>query len=97
MFSRTTRTPEIYSWLKTEANLDPRVQIEFKGEDKEQKKASAFLGRAFGIALFLMAIILVTAQQVLLRVPNPLRRHYVNRRRHAGPFPTHYRTAFGIE
>ncbi|RZO35261.1 MAG: efflux RND transporter permease subunit [Rhodospirillaceae bacterium] len=54
------KNTEIHSWLKTEANLDPRVQIEFKGEDKEQKKASAFLGRAFGIALFLMAIILVT-------------------------------------
>ena len=32
----------------------------FKGEDREQKEASAFLGRAFAVALFLMAIILVT-------------------------------------
>ena len=51
---------EIESWLASEAGLDPRVQIVFKGEDEEQKKASAFLVNAFGIALFLMAIILVT-------------------------------------
>src|SRR3546814_17498908 len=40
--------------------LDPRSNIEFKGEDEEQKEASAFLGKAFAVALFLMAIILVT-------------------------------------
>jgi multidrug efflux pump len=51
---------EIESWLANEAGLDPRVQITFKGEDEEQKKASAFLGKAFAVALFLMAIILVT-------------------------------------
>jgi multidrug efflux pump len=51
---------EIGSWLANEAGLDPRVQITFKGEDEEQKKASAFLGKAFAVALFLMAIILVT-------------------------------------
>lgn len=55
-----TKLAEIESWLETEAKLDPRVQITFKGEDEEQKKASAFLGRAFAVALFLMAIILVT-------------------------------------
>lgn len=51
---------EIETWLADEAGLDPRVQITFKGEDEEQKKASAFLGKAFGVALFMMAIILVT-------------------------------------
>ena len=51
---------EIRSWIETEANLDPRATVTYKGEDEEQKKASAFLARAFGIALFLMAIILVT-------------------------------------
>ncbi|MDH5187394.1 MAG: efflux RND transporter permease subunit [Rhodospirillaceae bacterium] len=50
---------EISAWLKT-ANLDPRVKITFKGEDEEQKKASEFLSKAFGVALFLIAIILVT-------------------------------------
>ena len=51
---------EIRIWLETEASLDPRVDVAFKGEDREQKEASAFLGRAFAVALFLMAIILVT-------------------------------------
>ncbi|MAI50023.1 MAG: MFS transporter [Rhodospirillaceae bacterium] len=51
---------EIENWLSKNAALDPRVQIVFKGEDEEQKKASAFLGKAFSVTLFLMAIILVT-------------------------------------
>jgi len=50
---------EIRAWLDTQ-EFDPRVEIEFKGEDEEQKKAEAFLLKAFGIALFMMAIILVT-------------------------------------
>jgi multidrug efflux pump len=42
------------------AGIDPRVTITFKGEDEEQQAAKAFLSKAFGVALFLMAIILVT-------------------------------------
>ena len=40
--------------------LDPRVDITFKGEDEEQRAAGAFLVKAFAVALFIMAIILVT-------------------------------------
>ena len=40
--------------------LDPRIEVRFKGEDQEQKKAQAFLVKAFVLAVFLMAIILVT-------------------------------------
>ncbi len=40
--------------------LDPRLDIQFKGEDEERKKAEAFLSKAFGAALFIMIIILVT-------------------------------------
>ena len=40
--------------------LDPRLEISFKGEDEEKRKAEAFLGKAFLAAIFLMAIILVT-------------------------------------
>jgi len=54
------KVKEIENWIKTEANLDPAVKYTFKGEDEEQKKAQAFLGKAFGVALFMMAIILVT-------------------------------------
>ena len=50
---------QIRTWLKT-ANLDPRVDVEFRGEDEEQKAAQSFLMKAFGVALFMMAIILVT-------------------------------------
>ncbi|MGE5766724.1 MAG: efflux RND transporter permease subunit, partial [Bacteroidota bacterium] len=50
---------EVRAWLATQT-FDPRVMIEFKGEDEEQKAASDFLGKAFAVALFLMAIILVT-------------------------------------
>lgn len=53
------KVTEIKHWLST-ARINPRVDIEFKGEDEEQRKAEAFLVKAFGIALFIMAIILVT-------------------------------------
>jgi multidrug efflux pump len=49
---------EIEAWLST-AGLDPAVDIRFKGEDKEQKKAEAFLTKAFALAVFLIAVILV--------------------------------------
>jgi len=52
------KVKEIRAWLaKTE--LDPRVTLTFKGEEREQQEAQTFLGNAFGIALFLVAIILV--------------------------------------
>ncbi|MEE8271549.1 MAG: efflux RND transporter permease subunit, partial [Alphaproteobacteria bacterium] len=54
-----TIVQELRAWLPT-AGLDPRIDVEFKGEDEEQKAAQAFLGKAFGVALFIMAIILVT-------------------------------------
>jgi multidrug efflux pump len=50
---------QIRAWLLT-AGIDPRVDVEFRGEDEEQKAAQAFLQKAFGVALFLIAIILVT-------------------------------------
>lgn len=50
---------EIRTWL-AEQDLDPAVTVTFKGEDEEQKESQDFLVRAFGIALFLIAIILVT-------------------------------------
>ena len=53
------KVAELQSWLKT-ADLDPRIEVTFKGEDEEQKQAEAFLGKAFMVALFIMAIILVT-------------------------------------
>jgi len=54
-----TKLQELESWL-AKSPLDSRVQVTFKGEDEEQAKAKAFLGKAFVVALFVMALILVT-------------------------------------
>ena len=43
-----------------EAALDPRIEVEFRGEREDQDEAARFLMQAFAVALFLMAIILVT-------------------------------------
>jgi multidrug efflux pump len=50
---------ELSEWVAA-AGFDPRVEIEFRGENEDQAEAAQFLMKAFGIALFLMAIILVT-------------------------------------
>ena len=53
------KVTEIKEWLQT-VEIDPAVKVVFKGADEDQNKAAAFLQRAFGIALFVMAIILIT-------------------------------------
>ena len=40
--------------------LDPRVKLEYRGEDEEQAESQAFLSSAFLYALFLIAVILIT-------------------------------------
>ena len=40
--------------------IDPRIDATFKGENEEQRESEAFLTKAFGVALFVMAIILIT-------------------------------------
>ncbi|MBJ7539016.1 efflux RND transporter permease subunit [Marinomonas transparens] len=42
------------------ANLDKNVSYEFRGNTEDQQKAMTFLLKAFGVAFFMMAIILVT-------------------------------------
>ena len=54
------KVAEIQQWLKKNLQLDPRLDLTFKGEDEDQREAEAFLAKAFGVALFIMAIILVT-------------------------------------
>jgi len=53
------KVAEIREWMET-AELDPRILVVFKGEDEEEAKASAFLKKAFAVAIFIMAVILVT-------------------------------------
>ena len=50
---------QISAWLE-EGNLDEGVEWIFRGEDEEQRAASEFLTQAFAVALFLIAIILIT-------------------------------------
>jgi multidrug efflux pump len=46
--------------LLPELGLDPRVNLTVKGQNEQQDESTAFLEKAFLIALFVMAIILVT-------------------------------------
>lgn len=49
--------------LQTEMSgieIDPRILVRFKGDDADQKETGAFLSKAFILALFTMALILVT-------------------------------------
>jgi multidrug efflux pump len=48
----------IQNWIATEG-ADPDVRYTFRGEDEEQREATAFLSEAFVVAVFLMAIILL--------------------------------------
>lgn len=50
---------EIQQWLATKP-LNPLVTAIFKGEEEDKEETSQFLGRAFGVALFCIAVILVT-------------------------------------
>ena len=52
-----SKTRQLQSWILS-ADLDPRIDVTFKGESEEQNKAKAFLGKAFAIALFIMAVII---------------------------------------
>ncbi len=50
---------EMEEWLSN-SDWDPRVEFTFKGEDEDQKESQQFLMKAFVVALFIMAIILIT-------------------------------------
>jgi multidrug efflux pump len=54
------KVAELEDWFAATDDWDPTVGIRFRGEVEDQAEAEAFLYRAFAVALFLMAIILVT-------------------------------------
>ena len=57
----TAKVNEVRTWLaENKDRLDPLVELSFKGEDEDQNRSQAFLVNAFMVALFVMAIILVT-------------------------------------
>jgi len=54
------KVQELKAWIENEANIDPRVNVRFRGADEDQAESAAFLGNAMIAALFLMFIILLT-------------------------------------
>ncbi len=54
-----TMVSELRGWLAG-GPIDPDVLVNFRGEDADLQEAQAFLSKAFLVALFIMAIILVT-------------------------------------
>ncbi|MDJ0685698.1 MAG: efflux RND transporter permease subunit [Alphaproteobacteria bacterium] len=54
------KVEELRAWIDTEANFPDAIDVTFKGEDEEQTAAQSFLTKAFAVALFIMAVILVT-------------------------------------
>ncbi|MBX2835115.1 MAG: efflux RND transporter permease subunit [Micavibrio sp.] len=60
-FNTTAKLEEIKEWLANNSDkFDPAIELTFKGDDEEQQESATFLMNAFGVALFMMAIILVT-------------------------------------
>ncbi|VUD52636.1 Multidrug resistance protein MdtC [Thalassocella blandensis] len=53
------KVKEVRAWLE-ENPLDKGVHVDFRGANEEQENSMAFLATAFGLALFLMFILLVT-------------------------------------
>ena len=54
-----TKVKELQNWLQTQ-NFHPLVSIDFRGANEEQAESIAFITQAFGFALCMMFILLVT-------------------------------------
>lgn len=57
-FLPDNQTRQIAEWLKGQ-NIDPAVNVTFRGANEEQAKAAAFLSTAFSLAMSVMLIMLV--------------------------------------
>lgn len=53
-----TKVQELQAWAAA-GNLDPAVEVVFRGENEDQAEAEEFLSRAFGMAIFIIAVILI--------------------------------------
>jgi len=49
----------LQAWVSTPGNINPGVKVLFRGENEDQAESEEFLIQAFGVAIFLIAIILV--------------------------------------
>jgi len=54
------KVSEIQTWIDNEADIDPSIEVIFRGANEEQNESMAFIGNAFSLALMLMAVLLVT-------------------------------------
>jgi multidrug efflux pump len=55
------KVQSVKTWFEdNKSKFDPGVQVSFKGADEEQRNSQKFLMNAFVVALFVMAIILIT-------------------------------------
>ena len=53
------KVKEIQDWVAT-ADLDPSLEVVYRGANEEQNNSMSFIGKAFALALALMGILLVT-------------------------------------
>jgi multidrug efflux pump len=57
----SAKVAELRAWLDAHADeVDALVAVDFRGDDERQRDSQAFLVKAFAVALFIMAVILVT-------------------------------------
>lgn len=58
-----TQIAKLKTWVQNNidaANLSPTLQVNFKGEDEDIRKAETFLSNAFMVALAMIALVLLT-------------------------------------
>ncbi len=53
------KVTELEAWVATPGNIEPGVNVLFRGENEDQAESEEFLTQAFGVAIFLIAIILI--------------------------------------
>jgi multidrug efflux pump len=57
-FLPDAKVQELQAWVNA-GGMNPGVTVTFKGEQEDQQESEAFLTNAFGVAIFLIAIILI--------------------------------------
>ena len=58
-YNLSQELPKLQAHFAT-LGLDPEVSLKLRGENEDQEESQAFLGKAFLVALFVMALILIT-------------------------------------
>ncbi len=53
------KVQQLQAWVSTPGNIEQGVSVLFRGENEDQAESEEFLTQAFGVAIFLIAIILI--------------------------------------